>query len=119
MNLNWTKDKVGALLRLNYFGETEVDFFAQNHIGIPNTLPTSVVESAVLVDIDVSFDVTENLTLSVGGNNIFDEQPDELGTNEVLNRISGGPGNGFRYPIRAVSYGFNGASYYVKAAFNF
>lgn len=119
LSLNWGRDKVNALLRLNYFGKTEVDFFAQNHIPLPNTLPTSIVESAVLVDIDVSFDVAKNVTLSVGGNNIFDARPDVLGTNEVLNLISAGPGTGFRYPLRAVPYGFNGASYYARVAFNF
>ena len=122
LSLDWSRDRFSALLRLNYFGKTEVDFFGRNHIGIPDTLPTSVVESALLVDVDVSFDLTENLILSFGGNNIFDALPDELGSGgnrEVLDIIAGGPGNGFRYPIRAVPYGFNGAGYYVKIAFNF
>ncbi|WP_206019806.1 TonB-dependent receptor plug domain-containing protein [Pseudomaricurvus alkylphenolicus] len=116
LTLNWSRDRLTGLLRVNYFGETEVDFFAGNHIGIPNTQPTSVVESAVLVDIDFSYDLTENVTLSVGGNNIFDERPDELDNDEVLDIISGGA---FRYPLRAVPYGFNGASYYLKASFAF
>lgn len=116
LSLNWSDDKFSSLLRINYFGDTEVDQFAQNHIPIPNTLPTSVVESAVLVDIDFSYDVSDKLTLSIGGNNIFDETPDELASNEVLDIISR---RAFRYPLRAVPYGFNGASYYVKAAFRF
>ena len=126
LSLNWSRDRVNALVRFNYFGETEVDVFAQNHIGVPDSMSpsggfqdTSVVDAAVLVDIDISYDVTENLALSIGANNIFDEQPDELGDDSVLNFISGGFDTGFRFPIRAVPYGFNGASYYVKAAFNF
>jgi iron complex outermembrane recepter protein len=116
LTFNWTNGGLGTLLRLNYYGETEIDFFAQNHIPIPGTQPTSVVESNVLVDLDVSYDITDNFTVSVGGSNIFDERPDELESDEVLSVISGG---GFKYPVRAVPYGFNGSSYYLKVAFSF
>jgi len=116
LTFDWSRDSFSSLVRLNYFGETEVDFFAGNHIGIPGTQPKSLVESAVLVDIDFSYDFSERLTISVGGNNIFDQTPDELESDEVLEIISGGA---FRYPLRAVPYGFNGASYYMKAAFSF
>jgi len=116
LTFDWSKNALNALLRLNYFGETEVDYFAANHIFIPGTDATSVVESAVLVDLNVSYAFTDNLTVSVGGNNIFDETPDELDSNEVLDIISN---NAMRYPLRAVPYGFNGASYYLKVAFNF
>ncbi len=116
LSLDWTKDSLSTLLRFNYFGKTEVDYFAQNHIFIPGTRPTSVVDSAVLVDLDISYLVNDNLTISVGGNNIFDETPDELDDQDVLEIISGGA---LRYPLRAVPYGFNGASYYLKASFSF
>jgi len=126
LSFAWGRDALTALVRLNYFGETEVDFFALNHIFLPSFLSptgsfqdTSVVDSAVLVDVDFAFSVSENLTLSIGGNNIFGEQPDELGTDSVLNFISGGFDSGFRYPVRAVPYGFNGASYYARMAFSF
>ena len=79
--------------------------------------PTSVVDSALLVDINLAYSFNERFTVSVGGNNIFDETPRELDAMDVLNLISAGPNNGFRFPIRAVPYGFNGASYYMKLAF--
>jgi iron complex outermembrane receptor protein len=122
LSFNWANEKWSSLLRVNYFGETEVDFFGQNHIGLPDFLSptgewedTSVVDSNVLVDIYVSYLVTDNITLAVGGNNIFDEVPDKVGEDEVLDFIAGG----FNYPIRAVPYGFNGSSYYLKMAFAF
>lgn len=116
LTFDWSKEALSTLVRLNYFGETEVDYFAQNHIPIPGTDLTSMVESAVLVDLDISYAVTENITVSVGGNNIFDETPDELDSNEVLDIISN---SAMRYPLRALPYGFNGASYYMKVNFNF
>lgn len=118
LTFDWRKDAVNSTLRLNYFGKTEVGFFARQHIPIPGTRPTSVVDSALLVDINLAYSFNERFTVSVGGNNIFDETPRELDAMDVLNLISAGPNNGFRFPIRAVPYGFNGASYYMKLAFN-
>ncbi|MAF83854.1 MAG: ligand-gated channel protein [Chromatiales bacterium] len=116
LTFDWARNAINAVARLNYFGETEVDYFGGNHIGIPGAPPTSIVESALLVDLYVSYDITENLTVSAGGNNIFDETPDELAPNEVLDIITNGA---MKYPLRAAPYGFNGSSYYLKAAFNF
>ncbi len=116
LSFNWANETLSAVVRFNYFGETEIDFFAQNHIGIPGTRPTSKVESNVLVDLNLAYDITENLQLSVGGNNIFDERPDKLGNDEVLKIISGG---GFNHHLRAVPYGFNGSFYYAKMSFKF
>ena len=111
LSFDWSKDQLSTVVRFNYFGETEVDFFAQNHIPIPDTLLTSVVESAVIVDLNVAYDINENLSLSVGANNLFDETPDELAGNEVLDIITNGAA---QFPLRALPYGFNGASYYLK-----
>jgi iron complex outermembrane receptor protein len=116
MTFNWAKNRLATLVRVNYFGETEVDYFAQNHIFIPGTRPTSVVDAAVLVDLDLSYELNDNVTLSIGGNNVFDQTPDELDSNDVLEIISG---SAFKYPLRAVPYGFNGASYYLKANYRF
>lgn len=116
LSFDWVKDDWSSILRLQHFGETEVDYFAQNHIPIPNTQKTSVVEAATLVDLNIGYQASENLTLSVGVNNIFDETPDELENDEVLEKISGGA---FRFPLRAVPYGFNGTSYYVSVNFSF
>ena len=116
LTFDWNLNPFRSVLRLNYFGETEVDYFAGNHIPVPNTLPTSVVESAVLVDLDLSYTVNDYLVFTLGANNIFDETPDELDNNEVLDIITNGA---MRYPLRAVPFGFNGASYYLKMNFNF
>jgi len=116
LTFDWGREAWNTTLRLNYFGDTEVDYFAQNHIFIPGTRPTSVVDSAVLVDLDISYAFSENLRVSIGGNNIFDETPDELDSNDVLELISN---QAMQYPLRAVPYGFNGASYYMKLSFAF
>ncbi len=123
LTFDYEQESWNALLRLNYFGETEVSYFAGKHIVIPNFLsptnswkPTSVVESAMLVDINMGYQLTEDVTLSAGIDNLFDVTPDELGEDEVLNFITNGA---MRYPLRALPYGFDGMTYYAKIDFRF
>jgi len=62
-----------------------------------------------LVDLDVSFH--DNLRISVGGNNIFDEFPDR-------DLVEFGGFTGQVYDLEA-PYGFNGGSYYLKLGYEF
>lgn len=113
---SYDKGPWSGLVRSNYFGETALDFFGQNHIGIPNTQAQSTVESAFLTDAEIAYKFSDTVRLAVGGNNIFDVTPDELGDDEVLDRITGGAA---RFPLRALPYGFNGGSYYVRVGIDF
>lgn len=123
LTFDYERDVYNAMVRFNYFGETDVKYFGNDHISLPGFLsptgsfkPTSTVESAVLVDLNVGYEINEMFSVSVGVDNIFDETPDELGDDEVLNFISNGA---FKYPLRAVPYGFDGRSYYAKLSFSF
>jgi len=121
--LDYTQDKWSSTLRANYFGATDVVYFGNDHIGLPGFLsptgefkPTSVVESAVLVDLNLAYQLTETFQLVAGIDNIFDVTPDELGKDESLEFITAGA---FKYPVRAIPYGFDGASYFVRVNFAF
>ncbi|WP_339685794.1 TonB-dependent receptor [uncultured Pseudoalteromonas sp.] len=123
LTFDYERDAYSSMIRFNYFGETDVKYFANDHISLPGFLsptgsfkPTSTVESAVLVDLNVTYQINDTFAVSVGADNVFDETPDELGDDEVLNFISNG---GFKYPLRAVPYGFDGRSYYAKLSFSF
>jgi iron complex outermembrane receptor protein len=123
LTFDYGRDAYIATLRFNYFGETDVKYFGNDHISLPGELsptgsfkPTSIVESAVLVDLNVSYKINEMFSLSVGADNLFDETPDELGDDEVLNFITNGA---FKYPVRALPYGFDGRTYYAKLSFSF
>ena len=54
--------------------------------------------------------------LSAGIDNIFDVTPDELGEDEALDFITN---KAFKYPVRALPYGFDGMTYYAKLSFGF
>ncbi|OIQ46857.1 MAG: ligand-gated channel protein [Gammaproteobacteria bacterium MedPE] len=106
LTFDYSKNNWSAMVKANYFGETDITYFGNDHIGLPDFLsptgsfkPTSVVESAVLIDVNVDYTLSENFTLSVGINNLFDETPDELGSDEALDFITN---QAFQYPVRAV-----------------
>lgn len=82
----------------------------------------------VLTDLNVEYAFNNNLSLSVGGNNIFDEYPDR---NTIGNTRGGrleetpsgtlivdSPGI-FTYSRRSAPFGFNGAYWYAKVGYSF
>ncbi|WDE13782.1 TonB-dependent receptor plug domain-containing protein [Thalassomonas haliotis] len=123
LTFDYSRDKWGAIVRANYYGETDVIYFGNDHIGLPDSIlvndtfkDTSVVESAVLIDVNFDYQINDNFTLAAGINNLFDVTPDELGENEALDFITN---QAFKYPVRALPYGFDGMSYYARVNFSF
>jgi iron complex outermembrane receptor protein len=121
--IDYGQDNWSSTIRANYFGETDVVYFGNDHIGLPGFLsptgefkPTSVVESAVLVDVSIAYQLTETFQLVAGIDNLFDVTPNELGEDEALDFITAGA---FKYPVRALPYGFDGMSYFVRVNFSF
>ncbi|WDE02963.1 TonB-dependent receptor [Thalassomonas viridans] len=73
---NWSKDQFSANINISYTGEFEdtpdIDFdgtldFEDNK--------SRMVDSQILVDVQGSYDVTDGLSLTLGINNLFDEEP--------------------------------------------
>ncbi|GGI81496.1 TonB-dependent receptor [Shewanella hanedai] len=123
LTFDYSRNDWRGMVRANYFGETDVTYFGNDHIGLPDGIlptgsfqPTSIVESAVLVDINLEYHFTDSLSFSAGVNNIFDVTPDELGADEPLDFITN---QAFKYPVRALPYGFDGITYTAKMNFIF
>lgn len=81
----------------------------------------------VLTDLQISYQVTDNLSFNIGANNLFDVYPDrnEIGnsrTGKIVdsadNVIVDSPGV-FTYSRRSAPFGFNGAFYYAGAEYTF
>ena len=81
----------------------------------------------VLTDLRVKYQINDDISVNIGGNNIFDVYPDE---NEIGNSRTGtivdGSGNQivsspgvFTYSRRSAPFGFNGAYYYVGVSYSF
>jgi iron complex outermembrane receptor protein len=74
-----------------------------------------------LTDLDVSYKLTKNITISAGANNIFDVYPDENIRSKIVNgTVFNGADNVGIFPYSGISpFGFNGVTYYGKVAFRF
>ncbi|GAB2675951.1 TonB-dependent receptor plug domain-containing protein [Aliiglaciecola aliphaticivorans] len=103
----WNMDEWHATLRTTRYGETQE----------PSSDPATneVLPEKWVTDLDVSYDVSENLTLTLGANNLFDVYPDttrtlveEVGTFSRL------------FPYSGFSpFGFTGRFVYGKVSVTF
>ena len=96
LTFSHTENKWRALARANYFGEWE---------DTGNGTGTQGAE--INIDAEVGYQLTDQVELIVGANNVFDNFPDENPNARSLGQL---------YPESAPS-GFTGGSYYLKARY--
>ena len=108
MDQQW--ENVSAFVRANYYGEyyaVHADWFGTN------------ADSAMTVDVEVTYDISDNFNVSVGAQNIFDQEAEKIdGSAGAV--AEGVPGN----VLGAIYYetspmGIEGAFWYVSAGYNF
>jgi len=76
---------------------------------------TQEVDAVVYVDLELNYSPNEELTLTAGAANIFDEYPGEIANNPgVANRMS----VGLPYPRRSAA-NYEGGSWYLKTTYRF
>mgnify|MGYP000418367600 FL=1 len=98
-NVSWShsQNKWTTLLRANYYGEWT------------SAASGGEVDAAILVDAQVAYQLTDNLELVAGVENLFDEYPD---------RNPGAGAYGMTYPEDS-PFGFNGGAWYVQGRYSF
>ena len=108
MDQQW--ENVSAFVRANYYGEyyaVHADWFGTN------------ADSAMTVDVEVTYDINESFNVSVGAQNIFDQEAEKIdGSTGAVGE--GVPGN----VLGAIYYetspmGIEGAFWYLSAGYNF
>ena len=108
LSFDWNKERIGALLRLNYYGSwsTTGGLFSPG-----DASDASSYGSEILVDLEARFDINDTFQVAVGGDNIFDTYPgdEQDGVFQFL---------GVVHSITS-PFGFNGAAWYVRASVNF
>lgn len=114
--LTWSQswDEVSFFLRGNYYGE-----YQGVHVDYDATVNTG--EAALTLDAEVSYFINETFTVSVGAQNLLDQQATEINFTEQGAADCGGCVNnqwGGKY-YETSPFGFNGGFYYVKATYNF
>ncbi len=101
---NWS-----LMARLNFYGE---HYDERGTIGA-ETSPSAQIDSLIYLDVELSYDVTDNLRVTAGGSNILDEYVDEIGPPNA-NRMS----VGLQYPRRTAA-NYEGGSWYLRAQYDF
>ena len=100
---NHTNGDWRFLARMNYYGSIFEDH-------LDSALPIDNVGSEITVDLEVAYNFTEQLTVTVGAKNAFDEYPDE---NTQYAGIAGS-----LYPTTS-PIGINGGFYYLRGVYTF
>ncbi|GGB61220.1 TonB-dependent receptor [Shewanella inventionis] len=106
--LTWGQswDDISTSVRANYFGE-----YYATHADDTSDWGSEMAGSAVTVDLEVSYALMDNLTVSVGANNIFDQEAEKLkdGTLGELGAVyyESGP------------FDYNGGFYYGRVNYRF
>jgi iron complex outermembrane receptor protein len=106
LNLDYSLNRFRASLRGNYYGKFRNE----------NDYPGQEFSDSMTVDAEFSYQVTDQITASIGGRNIFDEFPDVV---NGVNPLTGGLGDGERYPRHGGPFGYNGAYWYMRVAAKF
>ncbi|WP_299896039.1 TonB-dependent receptor [uncultured Aquimarina sp.] len=99
LNLNYNTEKFNAGLGLTRFSEITLVDFDDND---------DVYGAKITADLTLGYELTEQLKLTIGGNNITNEYPDQQ---DDLTEAGG--------YWDAVQMGFSGAYYYARLDFNF
>ncbi|WP_353216625.1 TonB-dependent receptor [Sandarakinorhabdus sp.] len=103
----WRKDDLAITLREAYYGawKNAVDF------------PDQTFGAKFTTDIDVSYTVAENYTLSVGASNLFNTYPDRISPTSgagPIYALTGGLNDGSVYPSSGGPFGINGGLWYAR-----
>lgn len=108
LTFNYTTEMFDALVRFNRYGDWDT---TGGLFGPGDASDATSYDGATLVDIEATLRLNETFSVTVGGENVFDELPDdeENGVLQVL-----GVEDAVTSP-----WGFNGAFWYVRARAQF
>jgi len=118
LGANYRLGKLSATVTATRFGE--IDYVNPSADAKANAWNNGELETLdqtfspkTLVDLDLSYNLTEGVNIGIGGANIMNVYPDR-------HSHSGNYGGGmFPYSRRVSQFGLAGASYYAKASFTF
>ena len=123
LNLDYNWERLSVSLGANYYDtfRNEQDYAGQ------------LFSESTTVDAEISYQITDQIMASIGGRNIFDEMPDvvcpfvdadgdsvsDLCGGDFINPLTGGLGDGQRFPRTGGPFGYNGAFFYARVGVKF
>ena len=111
LTLDYQLGPFAAVLHENYYGTFRDE----------NDYPGQLFSAKTTTDLDLAYTVWRNITVAVGGKNIFNVYPDKI-ANSSSNTVyptTGGLVDGEVYPRTGGPFGFNGAFFYLRLAAKF
>lgn len=108
LNLDYSRDAFGAFMRVNYYDEwsTTDGVFSDGSADVIRDY-----DGVALVDIEARYTFAEHYTVAIGGENVFDEFPDDEEGGALQSW-------GAKYALTS-PFGFNGAFWYARISANF
>jgi len=116
----WTKSQWSVNLRETVYGPVS-ERLSTDGTGDGSNAVTARMDTTAITDIDIGFQITDDLKLAIGANNLFDQRPPNVPN---VSNGSGGvrPGDGnnvYNEPIQFSPFGINGGYYYARVTYNF
>jgi len=102
-------DKLSWMIRANFYGR---HYDERGTIG-SSTNPSAEIDSTIYFDSELNYAFNDNLTITLGAVNVFDEFVEEVGAPNA-NRLS----VGLQYPRRSAA-NYEGGAWYLRGAYNF
>ncbi|WP_430300999.1 TonB-dependent receptor domain-containing protein, partial [Pseudomonas aeruginosa] len=111
----WSRQDWEVSLRLTRYGRTssELDYTVGPDAWSTEKFNHFVNDPKYITDIAARYRLSADLTLTAGADNLFDVRPDKLPAQNTTY------GDVLRYDTYASQIGFNGAFYYLRAAYRF
>ena len=106
LNVSYSLGKIRAAVHENFYGAYRDEF----------DYPGQLFSEKWTTDLDLSYQVMNNATASIGGRNIFNAFPDVV---NGVNPLTGGLPDGERYPRQGGPFGYNGAFWYARVSAKF
>jgi iron complex outermembrane receptor protein len=101
-------------LRETLYGKTS------NYVdgGSTNTYVENVIKPKLITDLNLAYQATRSIQLSLGADNLFDTRPDPINPITYAASLASG-GNGVARTSSFSPFGINGGYYYGRLTFNF
>jgi len=119
---NYSSGKWSITARENYYGSwiNALDYGNSAGTAGANGGPVQVFGAKATTDLDVTYNIAKQFSLTVGANNVFNTFPDKLNSNsQTIYPVTGGGGDGQVYPRNGGPFGLNGGFWYARVGVKF
>ena len=117
LSIGYSSGKFSITARESYYGSwvNANDYGNAAGTAGANGGPLQVFGAKATTDLDVTYNLSKEMAISVGANNLFNTFPDKLNANSIgLFPVTGGAADGQVYPRNGGPFGFNGGLWYAR-----